>query len=146
MLPPSQDCLHNFGLWTMCFRRMCAPWDTKHRDGTYSSQPCIPFIEAIGAPFPRSSRHSCINSGMGCTIELRTSPEAGDYHSHSSSRICSGRRGSKVLRKKGITEHPQFGQIQWNQSYLHMPREHRARALDEPEMMNMDEPAVAEPG
>jgi hypothetical protein len=101
MLPPSQDCLHNFGLWTMCFRRMCAPWDTKHRDGTYSSRPCIPFIEAIGAPFPRSSRHSCINSGMGCTIELRTSPEAGAYHSHSSSRICFGRRGSKVLRTMG---------------------------------------------
>jgi hypothetical protein len=27
-----------------------------------------------------------------------------------------------------------------------MPREHRARAPDEPEMMNMDEPAAAEPG
>ena len=27
-----------------------------------------------------------------------------------------------------------------------MPREHRARALDEPEMMNMDEPVAAEPG
>jgi hypothetical protein len=27
-----------------------------------------------------------------------------------------------------------------------MPREHRARAPDEPEMMNMDEPAVVEPG
>jgi hypothetical protein len=27
-----------------------------------------------------------------------------------------------------------------------MPREHRARALDEQEMMNMDEPAAAEPG
>jgi hypothetical protein len=59
-----------------------------------------------------------------------------------------------MLRKKGIigtlddgpiTEHPQFGRIQWNQSYSHMPREHRARAPDEPEMMNMDEPAAAEP-
>jgi hypothetical protein len=94
MLPPSQDCLHNFGLWTMCYRRMCAPWDTKHRDGTYSSQPYIHFTEAIGAPFLRSSGCSCINFGMGCTIELRTSPKAGDYHSHSSSCICSGRRGS----------------------------------------------------
>jgi hypothetical protein len=27
-----------------------------------------------------------------------------------------------------------------------MPREHRARAPDEPEMMNMDEPAAVEPG
>jgi hypothetical protein len=60
-----------------------------------------------------------------------------------------------MLRKKGIkgtpddgpiTEHPQFGRIQWNQSYSHMPREHRARALHEPEMMHMDEPAAAEPG
>jgi hypothetical protein len=59
-----------------------------------------------------------------------------------------------MLRKKGIkgtpddgpiTEHPQFGRIQWNQSYSHMPREHRAKALDEPKMMNMDEPAAAEP-
>jgi hypothetical protein len=59
-----------------------------------------------------------------------------------------------MLWKKGIigtpddgpiTEHLQFGQIQWNQSYSHMPREHRAKALDEPEMMNMDEPVAAEP-
>jgi hypothetical protein len=60
-----------------------------------------------------------------------------------------------MLRKKGIigtpddgpiSEHPQFGQIQWNQSYSHMPREHRAKAPNEPKMMNMDEPAAAEPG
>jgi hypothetical protein len=101
MLPPSLDCLHNFGLWTMYYRRMCAPWDTKHRDGTYSSQPYIHFTEAIGAPFPRSSGRNCINSGMGCTIELQTSPEAEDYRSHSLSRICSRRRGSKVLRTMG---------------------------------------------
>jgi hypothetical protein len=59
-----------------------------------------------------------------------------------------------MLRKQGIkgipddgpiTEHPQFGQIQWNQSYSHMPREHRARATDKPEMMDMDEPAVPKP-
>jgi hypothetical protein len=58
-----------------------------------------------------------------------------------------------MLRKQGIkgtpddgpiTEHPQFSRILWNQSYSHMPRGHWARAADEPEMMDMDEP-VAEP-
>jgi hypothetical protein len=59
-----------------------------------------------------------------------------------------------MLQKQGIkgtpddepiTEHPQFGQIQWNQSYSHMPRGHRARVANEPEMMDMDEPAAPEP-
>jgi hypothetical protein len=44
-----------------------------------------------------------------------------------------------------ITEHPQFGQIQWNKSYSHMPQGHWAKAADEPEMMDMDEPATPEP-
>jgi hypothetical protein len=59
-----------------------------------------------------------------------------------------------MLRKQGIkgipedgpiTEHPQFSWIQWNQSYSYMPRGHRARAVDEPEMMDMEELAVPEP-
>ena len=58
-----------------------------------------------------------------------------------------------MLRKKGIkgtstdgpiTEHPQFSRIQWNQSYSHMPWEHWARAIDEPEPMDMDEVAATE--
>ena len=58
-----------------------------------------------------------------------------------------------MLRKKGIkgtsadgpiTEHPQFGRIQWNQSYSHMPRGLRARAVDEPVPMDMDEVVEAE--
>jgi hypothetical protein len=58
-----------------------------------------------------------------------------------------------MLQKKGIkgtsadgpiTEHPQFGRIQWNQSYSHMPRGHRARAVDELELMDMDEAAAPE--
>jgi hypothetical protein len=44
-----------------------------------------------------------------------------------------------------ITEHLQFGQIQWNQSYSHMPQRHWAKAADEPEMMDMDEQAKPEP-
>jgi hypothetical protein len=53
-----------------------------------------------------------------------------------------------MLQKKGIkgtsadgpiTEHPQFGRIQWNQSYSHMPQGHRARVADEPKLMDMDE-------
>jgi hypothetical protein len=60
-----------------------------------------------------------------------------------------------MIRKKGIkgtpddgpiTEQPQFGRIKWNQSYSHMPREHRARAPDKPEMMNMDELVAAKLG
>ena len=59
-----------------------------------------------------------------------------------------------MLRKKGIkgtlddgpiTEHPQFGRIQWNQSYSHIPWGHQARAADEPKMMDMEEPAAPEP-
>jgi hypothetical protein len=58
-----------------------------------------------------------------------------------------------MLRKKGIigtladgpiTEHLQFGRIQWNQSYSHMPRGHRAKAVDGPELMDMDEPPTVE--
>ena len=56
-----------------------------------------------------------------------------------------------MLRKKGIKGtatdepifyHPHFERIQWNQSYSHMPRGHRARAADEPEMMDIEEPAA----
>jgi hypothetical protein len=59
-----------------------------------------------------------------------------------------------MLRKKGIkgtsadgpiTENLQFGRIQLNQSYSHMPRGHRARAANKQEMMDMDEPATPEP-
>jgi hypothetical protein len=54
-----------------------------------------------------------------------------------------------ILRKKGIkgnvvdgsiTESPHFGRIQWNQSCSHMPR-----VVQEPEMMDVDEPVVLEP-
>jgi hypothetical protein len=56
------------------------------------------------------------------------------------------KQGIKGTPEDGpITEHPQFDQIQWNQSYSHMPRRHRARAADEPEMIDMDEPAALEP-
>ena len=56
-----------------------------------------------------------------------------------------------MLQKKGIKgtaadgpnfDHPHFGRIQWNQSYSHMPRGHRARATDEPEMMDIEKPAT----
>jgi hypothetical protein len=54
-----------------------------------------------------------------------------------------------ILRKKGIkgnaidgpiTESPYFGRIQRNQSCSHM-----ARAVREPEMMDVDEPVVPKP-
>jgi hypothetical protein len=54
-----------------------------------------------------------------------------------------------ILRKKGIkgiaadglvTESPHFGRIQWNQSCSHMPR-----VVQQPEMMDVDEPIVLEP-
>jgi hypothetical protein len=57
-----------------------------------------------------------------------------------------------IFQKKGIkgtsadgpiTEHPQFGRIQWNKSYSHMPRGHRARVVDEPELMDIDKAIVA---
>jgi hypothetical protein len=59
-----------------------------------------------------------------------------------------------ILRKKGIkgtladgpiTDHPQFGQIQWNQSYSYMPWEHwvraagQERAADGAKLMDMEE-------
>ena len=56
-----------------------------------------------------------------------------------------------MLRKKGIkgtaadgpiSVHPYFGRIQWSQIYSHMPRGHRARAADKPEMMDIEEPAA----
>jgi hypothetical protein len=58
-----------------------------------------------------------------------------------------------MLRKKGIKgistdgpigKHPQFDQIQWNQSYSHMPQEHQARAANGVELMDMDEAQVEE--
>jgi hypothetical protein len=53
------------------------------------------------------------------------------------------KKGIKGTSTNGpITKHPQFDQIQWNQSYSHMPRGHRARVVDEPEPMDMDEPAA----
>jgi hypothetical protein len=56
------------------------------------------------------------------------------------------KQGIKGTLEDGpITEHPQFGRIQWNQSYSHMPRGHRARAADEPEMMDIEEQATPEP-
>jgi hypothetical protein len=56
------------------------------------------------------------------------------------------KQGIKGTLEDGpITEHPQFGRIQWNQSYSHMPRGHRARAADEPEMMDIEEQAAPEP-
>jgi hypothetical protein len=90
MPPASQSYLHNSGLWTSCYREMCVPWDIKCRDGTFSSLPCIHFTRATSPPFPRSSGCNCINSRKGCTRELRTPPEAGDYRCHSLSLICSG--------------------------------------------------------
>jgi hypothetical protein len=86
-----QSCLHNSGLWTSYYRVMCVLWDTKHRDGTFSSLPYIHFTRAIGAPFPISSGGSCINSRRECTNELLTPPEVGDYRSRSLSPICSER-------------------------------------------------------
>jgi hypothetical protein len=56
------------------------------------------------------------------------------------------KQGIKGTPEDGpITKHPQFGRIQWNQSYSHMPRGHRAKATDKPEMMDMEELAVLEP-
>jgi hypothetical protein len=64
-----------------------------------------------------------------------------------------------ILKKKGIKrtsidglvkEHPYFGQIQWNQSYSHMPRIHQAPVAEaegvEEEPMNMEELATAQGG
>jgi hypothetical protein len=101
MPPPSQSCLHNYGLWIPCCRGICVPWDTKHKDGTYSSLPCIHFTKVIGASFPRLYGHSCINFGKGCTSELLRLPKAGDCLSHFSLHTCSERRASKALRQMG---------------------------------------------
>ena len=95
----SQSCLHNSGLWTSCCKGMCVPWDTRRRDGTFSSLPYIRSTKVIGAPFPRLSRGSYLNSGRGCTSELLSAPKAGDYLSRSSSLTCSGRKTSRALRQ-----------------------------------------------
>ena len=97
----SQSCLHNSGLWTLCCREMYVPWDTRYRDGTFSSQPYIRFTRVIGAPFPRSSGCNYINSGKGCTSELLRLPEVGDYLSHFSLHTCFRRRASKALWQTG---------------------------------------------
>jgi hypothetical protein len=101
MPPTRQSYLHNSGLWTSCFKGMCALWDTRCRNGTFLSLPCICSIKAIGAPFPRSSGGSYINSGRGYTNELLTPPEVGDYHSRSSSPICFERKASRAFQQMG---------------------------------------------
>jgi hypothetical protein len=101
MLPTSQSYLHNSSLWISCCRRMCVPCVTKRRGETFSSLPCTHFKRAIHAPFSRLSGCSCINCGKGCTNELRTPPEARDYHLLSSSCICSRNKASKALRTMG---------------------------------------------
>jgi hypothetical protein len=53
------------------------------------------------------------------------------------------KKGIKGIAADGpISDHPHFRQIQWNQSYSHMPRGHRARATDEQDMMDIEEPAA----
>ena len=53
------------------------------------------------------------------------------------------KKGIKGIAADGpIYDQPHFERIQWNQSYSHMPRGHRARAADELEMMNIEEPTA----
>jgi hypothetical protein len=80
-------------LWFVDFvlQMNVCPLGHKSKEGTFSPLPCIHFTRATGAPFPRSSKCSCINSGKGRTNELRTPPEVGHYCSHSSSLIWSKR-------------------------------------------------------
>ena len=99
----SQSCLHNSGLWTSCYRGMCVPWDTKCREGTFSSLLCTHFTGAIGAPFSRLSGCSCKNFGKGCTNELLRLLEDGDYLSHFSLHTCSRGRATKALRQRGLS-------------------------------------------
>jgi hypothetical protein len=143
MPPAKQSCLHNFGLWTLCCIGMCVPWDIEHRDGTFSSLPCIHFTRAIGAPFLISSGGSCISFGRECTNELWTTPEARDYLSHSSSPICFGRRAKKALWQMGPsliihTSDGSSGIRAINTCHEGI----RPRAIDEPEPMDIEE-AVA---
>jgi hypothetical protein len=99
--PARQSCLHNSGLWTLCFSEMCVPWDTRCKDGTFSSLPYIHSTRAIGAPFRRLFGGNCKNSRRECTIKLLRALEPGDYRSHFSSPTCSERRASRALWQMG---------------------------------------------
>jgi hypothetical protein len=99
--PARRRYLPNSSLWTLCYKRMCVPWDTRHRGGTCFLVPYIRSTEVFGAPFPRSFGSSYINSGKECTTELLSLPEAGDCHSHFSSRTYSERRALKAMQLTG---------------------------------------------
>jgi hypothetical protein len=101
MPPARRSCHHNFGLWMLCCKRMCVPWDTRRRDETYFLVPCIRSTSAIGALFSISSGGRFINSGRGCTTELLSLQEHGDCHSHLLSLTCSERRALKAMRQMG---------------------------------------------
>jgi hypothetical protein len=101
-MPPTRpSCLHNFDLWILCYSGMCAPWDTKRRDGISSSLPSMLSIRAIGAPFLTSFGDNCINFGRGYVYELLRAPKPRDYPSCSSSPIYFGRRALKAPRQMG---------------------------------------------
>jgi hypothetical protein len=101
-MPPARpSCLHNSSLWILHFSRMCAPQETKRRDGIFSSLPSMPSIRAIGVPFLTSFGGSWTNFGKGCTNELLRAPELGNYPSHSSSPTYSGRRALKTPQQMG---------------------------------------------
>jgi hypothetical protein len=101
-MPPTRpSCLHNSDLWILCYSEMCAPWDTKHRDGISSSPPSMLSIRAIGAPFLTSFGDNCINSGKRCIYELLRAPKPRDYPSLSSSPTYSKRRALKAPRQMG---------------------------------------------
>jgi hypothetical protein len=93
--------LPSSSLWTLCCKRMCVPWDTRHRDRTCFLVPYIHSTRAIGAPFPRSFGGKYINSGRGCTTELLSLQEHGDCHSLFSSLTCFERRALQVMRQMG---------------------------------------------
>jgi hypothetical protein len=101
MLPTRRRCPYNSGLWMLCCKGMCAPWDTRRRDGTCFSMPYIFSTRAIGAPFPRSSGGKYINSRRECTTELLSPQEPGDYHSHFSSLTYFERRALKTIWQTG---------------------------------------------
>ena len=95
------SCLHNSGLWILCYNGMCATWDIKHRDMISSSLPFMLSIKAIGAPFLASFGDTCINSRNGCIYELLRVPKPRDYPSHSSSPTYSRRKALEAPRQMG---------------------------------------------
>jgi hypothetical protein len=145
MLAASSSCLRNFSSWTL----QCNACPLGHK-----TQWCDQFLQALYA-FHKGHWYS-----IPALIWSQIHKFWVGVHSRGAGATKSWRLPfpfllTYILKKKGIKgtsvdrlvkEHPYFGQIQWNQSYSHMPQIRRASMAEakgvEEEPMDMEEPTA----